>query len=403
MSDNTPGWQADPTGKHDHRYWDGSAWTEHVADAGVAGVDPYEAVTPEAPVPEEPVAEGESAAEVAPQDESAAEEPTPVAEPAGEALAEDTTLVDQEVPPPDTTDAYPAVSGEPAAWPAAPEGPDAPAPPPPYVPTDAASASGGKKKGLLIGGGILAAVAVVAIALSAFGGDDDDTSSVQAQLASKLQQESDGELTDDQANCLAGLLVDEAGEGAFKNVDFDADEAPPEVLRAFLAVGATKVAQECGIDEADANGAPVPDGSYGSDAALDALYDSCADGDFADCDLLYLDAPVDSEYRDFGDTCGERNEPSSFCVDLYGDGEEEDDGDDAGAQSDSRDLPTDYQETLATTFGTTLGLDSDQAECLAGKVVAAIEGGTVSEEEAATGFVEFLSGCDISLEEIGGN
>lgn len=35
-----PGWFPDPTGRHDHRWWDGAAWTAHVADAGVAATDP---------------------------------------------------------------------------------------------------------------------------------------------------------------------------------------------------------------------------------------------------------------------------------------------------------------------------------------------------------------------------
>jgi len=34
------GWFADPGGRHQHRYWDGAGWTEHVADAGVAALDP---------------------------------------------------------------------------------------------------------------------------------------------------------------------------------------------------------------------------------------------------------------------------------------------------------------------------------------------------------------------------
>jgi hypothetical protein len=34
-----PGWFPDPTGRHDHRWWDGAAWTAHVADAGVAALD----------------------------------------------------------------------------------------------------------------------------------------------------------------------------------------------------------------------------------------------------------------------------------------------------------------------------------------------------------------------------
>ena len=41
MTDSTPGWQPDPSGKHDHRYWDGSQWTDNVSDGGVASTDPY--------------------------------------------------------------------------------------------------------------------------------------------------------------------------------------------------------------------------------------------------------------------------------------------------------------------------------------------------------------------------
>lgn len=41
--DNPAAWHPDPAGKHDHRWWDGQRWTEHVADAGVASVDPLPA------------------------------------------------------------------------------------------------------------------------------------------------------------------------------------------------------------------------------------------------------------------------------------------------------------------------------------------------------------------------
>jgi hypothetical protein len=34
------GWYSDPTKRHEYRYWDGSQWTESVADAGVVGQDP---------------------------------------------------------------------------------------------------------------------------------------------------------------------------------------------------------------------------------------------------------------------------------------------------------------------------------------------------------------------------
>lgn len=33
-------WAPDPAGRHELRWWDGSRWTEHISDAGMAGVDP---------------------------------------------------------------------------------------------------------------------------------------------------------------------------------------------------------------------------------------------------------------------------------------------------------------------------------------------------------------------------
>ena len=35
-----PSWHPDPTGRHELRYWDGSTWTDHVADQGVQSMDP---------------------------------------------------------------------------------------------------------------------------------------------------------------------------------------------------------------------------------------------------------------------------------------------------------------------------------------------------------------------------
>jgi hypothetical protein len=60
--DNPPAWHPDPTGRHDHRWWDGERWTEHVADAGVSGLDPVEG-----PPPHPGVASGAGATERIPQ------------------------------------------------------------------------------------------------------------------------------------------------------------------------------------------------------------------------------------------------------------------------------------------------------------------------------------------------
>lgn len=51
MSDNpAPGWYADPLRRYDHRYWDGTDWTEHVSRAGVRETDPLDATTTDAAV-----------------------------------------------------------------------------------------------------------------------------------------------------------------------------------------------------------------------------------------------------------------------------------------------------------------------------------------------------------------
>ncbi len=34
------GWYPDPLGRHERRYWDGAAWTDHIVDATVQGTDP---------------------------------------------------------------------------------------------------------------------------------------------------------------------------------------------------------------------------------------------------------------------------------------------------------------------------------------------------------------------------
>ena len=368
MTDNAPGWQADPTGRHQHRYWDGTAWTDNVSDAGVASTDAYtaDAAPDVTPAPEAPVAD------------------TPVADAPGWA---DPTAVTA-APATDPT----------STWPTSP----APPPPPSYTPPAPGTGgpigpdgSGGSKKGLFIGIGVLAAVAVVVAVLLAGGGDDD--TDVRAQLASKLQDEED-KLDGDQAECVADLLVDEAGEDAFEDVDFDADDPPEEFIEAFLAVGPDTLVEECGIDESAFTGTDdgdsEGDGTYGSDPELDALYDACADGDFEACDELYNESPSGSEYEEFGDTCGDRNEPSGYCVDVY--------GDDEGDSTDGVDLGADFEDQIADAYETSLGLSREKAECLAGKISEAVQSGDLDQEQAMSEIFEYLSDCDIDMSELGG-
>lgn len=64
MSGPAPDWYPDPSNRHQHRYWDGTSWTEHVADDGVQSVDPpggpapAQAATAQAAASPQPGAQG---------------------------------------------------------------------------------------------------------------------------------------------------------------------------------------------------------------------------------------------------------------------------------------------------------------------------------------------------------
>ena len=45
---NPANWYPDPVGRHEHRYWDGSAWTDHVSNQGVTATDPLNGPPPPA-------------------------------------------------------------------------------------------------------------------------------------------------------------------------------------------------------------------------------------------------------------------------------------------------------------------------------------------------------------------
>lgn len=384
MTDNAPGWQTDPTGRHEHRYWDGSAWTDNVSDAGVASTDAYAAAgSPAADVPE-------PAAPTTPT-------PTAPAAPAPDAVP---TWAD-----PTTTTAAAASVDPTSTWPTSP----APPAPPSYTPPaplaggpGGPSGSEGSKKGLFIGIGVLAAVAIVVAVLLMGGGDDKGDGNIRTQLAAQFKANS--ELSGSQADCVADHVVDEMGADSFKDVDFTADEPPEDIAEELFAAAASSL-EACDIDPADFagtdgstdGGTDGGDGTYGSDEELDALYDDCKAGDYQACDDLYNQSPSGSEYEDFADTCGDRNEPSGYCVDIY-----EDDGGDDGVATDG-DLPAGFEQQLADIYESSLGLSKDQAECLAGKLAHAVSSGDLSEEEAFSDVFNFLADCDIDPSEISGN
>ncbi len=79
MSDIPAGWQPDPRGRHEYRYWDGTQWTDHVSDQGTVSQDPVADTSPAtaAAAATEPAATESPATEVQP----AAVTPDPEPEP----------------------------------------------------------------------------------------------------------------------------------------------------------------------------------------------------------------------------------------------------------------------------------------------------------------------------------
>lgn len=155
----------------------------------------------------------------------------------------------------------------------------------------------------------------------------------------------------------ATTTTTEAAVGAVdKGIKRDPADAKSTVLSRQLRSGNT--------------GKEIPDadtpayGERGSDPLLDLLWEDCAAGDMGACDELYRQSPVDSEYEDFGATCGGTTDGSDWCetvIDvtdpyLYGVYDECHDGDMAACD-------TLYLESPAGShfewFGYTCGLVSD--------------------------------------------
>ncbi|MEO7428515.1 MAG: DUF2510 domain-containing protein [Acidimicrobiales bacterium] len=221
MSDNASGWQPDPTGRFEHRYWDGSAWTDHVSNAGVATTDAFTAS------PSDAAAGAPDSVDDAPGwGDPTATQPTPAADP--------TSVWPAAPPPPGITPPLGAGSGALAA------------------------ASAGSKKGFLIGGIALVAVAAVVAGLLLMGGGgngDGSTGSTDTTAGSigsggELPADFEQQLADvyensmglprDKARCLAGKISD-----AVKSGTLSQDQAMRDIFSYF---------SDCNIDMSEFNG-----------------------------------------------------------------------------------------------------------------------------------------------------
>ncbi len=162
---------------------------------------------------------------------------------------------------------------------------------------------------------LLGALAVLALLLSACGSDEDD---FRDQLKAL-----DPTITDETVDCIideldkvgldVGDISDEAiGDGPIPE---GGEAALSTCLFASADLPVDPAADDSSTDSGDSGStdSAVVD-TYGSDPALDALWDACENGSGIACDDLYFQSPVGSDYEDFGNTCGRRFETSpGFC------------------------------------------------------------------------------------------
>lgn len=217
MNASAPGWQPDPSGRHEYRYWDGTAWTDDVSDAGATSVDPLPGLTPPggAPPSGDPTAVIDPTQGYAPT--AAYGTPTPPGGPGGSG----------DYPPAEAgpgqfgsgpTAGYPAYGGS---------GPVPPAKPP----------RSGPSTGLLVGLGGLAIALIVAIVVVLAGGDDDgddDEISITDTTESPVTTEPDTPETtagDDDDTTDTSIDLGDSG------IDFD----DPEVRDAIVDVVADQL------------------------------------------------------------------------------------------------------------------------------------------------------------------
>lgn len=212
----------------------------------------------------------------------------------------------------------------PGQAPPPPGGPGAPPPgpsggfggPPPGGPTGpqpVRKQGGGAGKVLAIVGGVLLVLVLIGAAIFVFTRDDGDGPGPDPSVeptdppGDDLPEADAPDSFDDDAldalgaSCEGGDLVGCDVLYAISPVDSDAE-----------AYGSTcggrndEVDGECSTEYDWTLPAAQDPGDLGADDALDRLVDECQAGDLADCDDLYFDSPIDSDYEAYGATCGGR-------------------------------------------------------------------------------------------------
>jgi hypothetical protein len=222
-------WYPDPTGRHDHRYWDGTRWTEHIADLGVAATEPYDG--PAVPPQPEP-------------------EPEPEAEPEDDPTAAWATI--------------PVEEAEPA--------------------TAATRTAGGRRGSrrliVLIALAALVAIVVVIVLLATGSNDRDSRTSagraLSGQLAGRLRSANGFSPKD--ADCVSDYMVDHLGTTRLKGVDLTGEQVPSALQSDFAkALGdgivSCKVRSPGGTSDGGAPALPNPEDEASTKQLLMSFYE----------------------------------------------------------------------------------------------------------------------------------
>jgi hypothetical protein len=252
MTGPAPGWQPDPTGRHEYRYWDGTKWSDDVSNGGVTSTDPVAGASAPDATQAQPAAQPDPN-QAQPGYQSGGFEPTATYD-AGSGQGYGATGYQQAA----------QSGGQPGYSSGG------------YAPTYGAQqqpASSGPSTGLLVGLGVLVLVLIGGIAFVLLGSDDDkddtdtaggttttttagtdttdpavttteppvDTtlgggtggdSAIVDAIAEGILQGSGGVLNQEEADCMAQAMVDEIGVDRLIELGLEADETtdPLDVL-----------------------------------------------------------------------------------------------------------------------------------------------------------------------------
>ena len=429
MTDTPASWQPDPTGRHDHRYWDGTQWTDHVADAGVAATDPYDGPGDAVDEAGPPEAEGElattwsgGAADGAPAGTEASLEAAPAADAGDEAEAEAADGGDGGAPAvsagwggasePDAGDEPVATTTEPPA-PATASGwarPDEPAPTvsgwgatatPPWSPAGSGTAEGDEPAAAAATDEVTAvtptgswgeattATSPVGDATSTWGA----APSVEDPYATAAPAPASPEPPEEGSNrrklllLLVALAVIIGVIVALVVVGGDDDDSSGGDGDAIAQRISETLQDDLDMEEGPA------------DCIGDHIVDEIGAARLQDVDFSAPEAPADLE-DDFNEAFNDAIGVCDLDPSDLGRG-----GGDEGASGDDETRSTllsssEFRQSLAETWQSTLGLSEEKATCLADQMASAVERGEHTQDEAYGEFFQYLDPCQISLEEL---